>query len=286
MLMASGALYFVPPEHTSIVRTNVTDLLVKGTQRITAEIKERWNWDLLPKSEVAEESSAVSMVTVGTDVRLAKLAEEVQRLKQLAAVPDLGSGSVNQGLKQIQATVVSRGSLKDGIRPLIAWNAEAHSIEPENAIVIQTIGEQSMSENAMVSEGRVLLGKLADAGQDVCRVVPVTDRSFRAPVELIRVTGGQAEFYATGVLEGIGDGFGSVKFIESNLPVQAGDLVVTSREEAFSQHLICGVITEADLPDGEPHWSIQMRPLLDWRTCREVNVLGVPSEAPLQITDQ
>lgn len=123
-------------------------------------------------------------------------------------------------------------------------------------------GEQSGVESeALVLEGRSLVGRIGQVGRWTSTIQPITDPAFRLSVQLLRGDGQQSLLGARGVLSGQGDGTCRITYVDSTQPVVVGDLVVTSADDpSVPAMLLCGRVIEARLQEGSLEWLIVVEP--------------------------
>lgn len=105
-----------------------------------------------------------------------------------------------------------------------------------------------------------LLGRVVEAGRDVSRVLLLTDENMRVAAELIRL-GDSAASGAQGVLWGQGSGLCVLKYVESNVDVKPGDMVVTSGASGLiPKGIALGEVSEVEEAKGAPFKLIYVSP--------------------------
>ncbi len=136
-------------------------------------------------------------------------------------------------------------------------------------------GEQSgVGTDALVLEGRRLVGRVVEVGRWTSTIRPITDPAFRMSVQLLRTNGDQSLLGAQGVLSGGGDGTCRMTYVDATQPVVVGDLIVTPAEVPHvPAMLLCGRVVEARLQEGSLEWLIVVEPAVSMNELTTVAIL-------------
>ncbi len=110
----------------------------------------------------------------------------------------------------------------------------------------------------LVSESRVLFGRIHKLGRWSSLVQPISDPDFRIAVRLVRSSALGPVWGATGILSGTGTGC-EIREVSATEPVAIGDYVYTQPQLSTSSEMIyCGQVTHASIEPSDTHWKIQV----------------------------
>ncbi|MEZ6066169.1 MAG: rod shape-determining protein MreC [Planctomycetaceae bacterium] len=130
-------------------------------------------------------------------------------------------------------------------------------------ILIDRGADTALAIDSVVSHGHILVGRVQQIGQLTSQVQLVTDPEFRIAARVVRRTNSGPVFGAEGVFAGDGAFKGRLELVANTEPLGRGDLVYTAVDVPGDPVWLCiGQITSAELPPGEPHWRVEVRPLL------------------------
>ncbi len=131
-----------------------------------------------------------------------------------------------------------------------------------------------VKHDAVVLDGRRLIGRIVEVGHWTSTIQPVTDPEFRLSVQLLRTAGDQSLLGARGVLSGNGSGGCRMTYVDATLPVVVGDLVVTPPDDPhFTAMLLCGRVTRAELQEGSLEWQIEVEPATSLDELTSVSII-------------
>jgi cell shape-determining protein MreC len=133
-----------------------------------------------------------------------------------------------------------------------------------------------LQPGGVVLAGRRVWGKLASVGSHVSVVRRITDRGYRAEVQIVH---GDADNEAPqrpsprGMLVGTGDRLCRIELVDASEPVSVGDRVYSESDGALPEPLVYGEIVRVEEPRDKLHWQIWMQPAAGSEAPREVAVL-------------
>lgn len=185
-----------------------------------------------------------------------RLREEIERLTPAAAITKR-LVSTNAIIGQVLWT---HNEGRSSLIKLAGAEAERDAlIVADNAVDVGQL--DGVEVDGLVLAGRSIVGRVDDCGLRSCSVVGVSSERFRVTAEIVRKTDSALIAGARGMYQGDGEAGGSLLHIPAELPVSIGDEVFSTPGSIWSgERLHIGTITHAELPPGEPHWSIHVTP--------------------------
>ena len=136
-----------------------------------------------------------------------------------------------------------------------AWN---------RTLLIDKGARDRIRENMPVLSDASVIGKVAETGAAVSKVVLITDPNFRIGV-LVQRTRQQ------GVLYGTAAGGCRVKYLSTDMPLKAGDVVETAGVGGlFPKGLLVGSVVKAWKEPGQLYQVAEVRPFTDLSPLEEV----------------
>ncbi|NOX55619.1 MAG: hypothetical protein GXP27_14505 [Planctomycetes bacterium] len=304
----AAALWWAPPRRTETLRAAVRDAIgpaaaaLQQVKRAVAAIPPMW-------SRSAELAERLRRVQAERDrwrieaqrlaARLVVVREQADRSRQAGSPPTETQPSAPLVLADlVEARILGPGTsrlLQSGQLIGLGQNDGARDqallLEPLPAIDQGT--DVRMAPGLPVYAGRCVVGRIVKAGRWVSLIQPVTDKQYRGYAQLARRTSSQIElaafhdtprpppeqteelvFGARGLLEGTGTGLCRLTLVSRTEPVQVGDLVFTAdRDGAFPYPMFYGTVVRTELPPGQPHWDILVKPAVTLDELHTVSVL-------------
>jgi hypothetical protein len=127
-----------------------------------------------------------------------------------------------------------------------------------------------------VLSGRVVVGRIGQAGRWTSTLNLVTDPAYKASAQLVRDSRSGLVLGAAGVLAGNGDGTCRLDRVPAEAPVSVGDFVYSVEQNTEQPApLYYGRVVTADLPAGADFWSIDVEPAFDTAALDTVQILQV-----------
>jgi len=290
MLGTAAGLPCLPADLARPVRARVHDALYPGEALLHAGLAEgRGWWARLRNSDEAQERVAALEAELEgarlahrqAQLQSALLRERLARVERAGISPAEGTpGSPLLVPELLEASVLGDGTralwregklldvgreegvremelVVDAARPLID-QGESNGIEPEQEVYA----------------GRCVVGRIAAVGRWTSTVERVTDKHYRGLAQLARQTSRGLVFGAEGILEGDGSPTCRLREVPVTDSVEVGDDVYTGgRDGRLSSAMYYGKVVDVKLNEGATAWEIRVRPALDDRDLKTVQVL-------------
>ena len=305
----AAALWKAPPRLTDGLRAAVRDAIgpgaaaVEKTKRTLAAIPPVWS----RSAELAEQVRQAQAERDRWRIQAQRLAaetavlqEQVERLRRIGARPkDAQPTEPLVVADLLEARILGPSTsrlVRDG--KLIAAgrsrDVRGGSLVVEPLTAIDQGRDARLAPGLPVYAGRCVVGRIEKAGGWVSLVQPVTDKQYRGYAQLAHRTSPPIElaaasdatprsppegtedfvFGARGLLEGTGTGLCRLTLISRTEPVQVGDWVFTAdRDGVFPYPMFYGTVIRAELPPGQPHWDILVKPAVTLDELKTVSVL-------------
>ncbi len=183
------------------------------------------------------------------------------------------------GFEVISAQLLSHHGMPAGLRTVMIDAGRAHGLT-RSELVLDASGplldqgqQDGVQAGHSVLAGSVVLGRIERSGRWVSQLLPVTDQSFSARVQLIRRSArGTASTGVEGMLEGTGDAC-RIAGIADTASVAVGDEVFsTDINGVAGPRLYYGKVESADF-ESSGEWSIVVRPAGALSHLEQVSVL-------------
>ena len=130
-----------------------------------------------------------------------------------------------------------------------------------------------IGEEQPVYSGRQVVGRISRVGLWTSTIQLITDPEFRGLAQLGRPGRNGPTFSARGMLHGTGRPLCQLALVRANQVVEVGDEVYTGgRDNLFPWPMLYGTVVTARLKDGAPHWEIRVRPAMQERSLKRVEI--------------
>ncbi|QDT38495.1 Cell shape-determining protein MreC [Stratiformator vulcanicus] len=279
-LLLGGCGLLIVPDSTRVAISEAMLELTVETSAIVRSVATEAGAESEPS--IAEvPSQSFENTSAALRVRMAALQAENERLRVQLALP----GPIRRGLSEayslLDCEVLARGRADSAIPPLLSSKAG----EPLSGVVIslpESVASTSTEaglDDALVMDGRVILGRVDSSSGRTARVTTVGAPEFRASVTIARPSGDAMSILTDGVLEGSTRGPARIKFVPSDIAIRAGDLVLSSASDALPGTCVYGTVGNAEVAAGAPHWDIELQPALTFSNSRHVQVLSLRTAA-------
>lgn len=148
--------------------------------------------------------------------------------------------------------------------------------------VVQAGSELSVSDGLPVFAGRCVAGRIVEAGRWTSTLQYLTEPGFRARAVLVRPDHDDSQgqvfsFGAEGLIEGRSElkqnGLCELTQIPATEHVEVGMAVYSPPGHAVDAPMLFGRVVSAEVPSGGLHWIITVRPAVDLKTLRQVEIV-------------
>ena len=138
----------------------------------------------------------------------------------------------------------------------------------QDSILINQGAKHGISQGMpVVTEQKVLLGKITEVYQSFSRVTLISDKDSSFDIKL-------AESGATGVIKGKGGLNLYLDLVSQEEEVKEGDLIVSSAlGSIYPKGLLVGFVKEVKQSDIEPFYEIEVSPFFDLQAISSVFVI-------------
>lgn len=287
---AGVGLCFAPQRLTSLLRSGLRDALGPGQRLALAagDRTERMVQKLRQVDDRSEEIAALQEQAARRkwrirqlELRGARLQRELDELQATFAPSAPARAEAPLLVAELQpATVLGRESAalwRSGIlldRGTAGGLRETSLVLDDPRPLIDRGADGGLKNGLPVYAGRIVIGKIAEAGRFSSTVQPVTDEDYRGGARLARIVDGELRFGAAGILAGRGDGRCELQRIDSTEPVGVGDEVYTDNTDGlFPYAMYYGRVVKAEPKPGFPWWEIEIEPAANELQPRRVQVL-------------
>jgi rod shape-determining protein MreC len=294
VLMASGGLFIAPPRLQQAVRGSVLDVVVSGQALAMSR------YDALrrsasslaftrrPVENVAtaapSDEAARKLEQTCRKLRLenARLREELQLAEKYGvspiAIPKLHATTTPE---VVRAALVSRQVLSQW-RTLRTLNQGRSAGISESSLVLEEDSphldqgaDAGIEPDLDVFIGRCVVGRIASVGRWTSTLESITDRRYRALVQIVRPTDQGGSFGTEGILVGQGNGLCKLTEVPTTETVRVGDEVYTSERDSHAGvSLYYGRIRSVE--EAGRHWDITVEPAVKTQELNSVAVLKLP----------
>lgn len=161
--------------------------------------------------------------------------------------------------------------------------------------VVQAGSELSVADGLPVFAGRCVVGRIVEAGRWTSTLQYLTEPGFRARAVLVGPESDGSEgqtflFGAEGLIEGRSDlkqnGLCELSQIPATEHVDVGMAVYSPPGHAVDAPMLFGRVVSAEVPSGGLHWIITVRPAVDLKTLRQVEIVVPVLEIDLSGEDR
>jgi rod shape-determining protein MreC len=293
-LVMSAALFIAPPRLQQSVREAVLDVVVSGQAfaitryqalrqstsfKVVGAIPD--NGDFRPTSP-DDKSRSLERICRGLRIENARLRGELQLAEKYGvspiAVPNSRSGPVPE---VVLAAIVSRQTLSQW-RTVRTLNQGRSSGVSDSALVLEEDSphldqgaDTGIEPELDVFIGRCVVGRIASVGRWTSTLESITDRRYRALVQIVRPTDQGGSFGTEGILVGQGDGLCKLTEVPTTESVRVGDEVYSSeRDSRAGIPFYYGRVRAVE--EAGRHWDITVEPAVKARDLKSVAVLKLP----------
>lgn len=272
-LLLGIALWFAPAQVVARLRGVFLDLLRPGLESVQAVD------GIIATQRTAWQSAEIQQLN--TQLRELKLAEaqQAERIRRLSVLlADLQEqpvstlpGTIDVGTPLFTPSVISGrvlgSSLSQSWRTGVVFDRGWPAGVREAALVVQgdapliDVGEREhLSPEDPLILGRIVLGKVEVVGRWTSTYLPVTDREFRGPAQLLHGDSVGQYWGAKGLLRGNGMSC-ELQGISSTETVRVGDDVFTAdRDGILEAPLYYGKVAKAELTEDGREWIVIVEP--------------------------
>lgn len=289
LALAMGAgLMFVPAEAARPFRTLFHDILSPGQTLLDAAWRQSRAWSASWPATTDRQRGARDLDAALRSARLENRRLEVQladlrsRFERLSAQQGLAPLAASPPLlitpKLIEARVIGdeTAALWRGRKLLSAGTREAIA---ESALVLDDarplvdVGDDGpVASGDAVYAGRIVIGKIAEAGRYTSTLRLVTDPAYSGRARLARRTSQGLVFGPEGTFVGDGSDLCRLKHIAD--PVNVGDEVFTGGTDGVLPFpMYYGQVVRAELDAGSREWSIWVKPAASGERLETVVIL-------------
>lgn len=293
-LVTSAGLFIAPPRLQQTVRGAILDVVVSG-QAIAIERYQALrqstslrvvaaNSDKSDARPASSDDKSRSLEQTCRKLRIenARLREELQLAEKYGvspiAVPKSRAGAAPE---VVQAAIVSRQALSQW-RTVRTLNQGRSSGVSESSLVLEEDSPHlNQGTNAGLEPeldvliGRCVVGRIASVGRWTSTLEAITDRRYRALVQIVRPTDQGGSFGTEGILVGQGNGLCKLTEVPTTESVRVGDEVYTSERDSHAGiPLYYGRIRSVD--EAGRHWDITVEPAAKVEDLKSVAVLKLP----------
>lgn len=283
-------LFALPAETTSLLRTLVRDATLPGNRAIVVlqkkghELLERYRPSSVADPEVTklrEELEKQQLENRRLKLEIAAANERLAAAKRHGASPYAAVKSRPLVVPElIEANVMgdaAAGAFRTSQlidRGNTSGIAESDLILRSTAPVIDLGQDAGLEPDQPIYAGRVVIGKVRDAGRWTSTIERVTDIEYRGHAQLIWQSPQGPVFGAEGILEGRGDGSCRLTNVAATAAVNVGDEVYTAKKPgALPDPMYYGKVVSAELTDGALFWDIVVKPEAEQLSLQTVQVL-------------
>ncbi|MCH2202479.1 MAG: hypothetical protein MK102_10960 [Fuerstiella sp.] len=232
-------------------------------------------------------------VPVGTDSALAPQLQDMEQQRRALIIENTQlhnrlqrlSASKGHSLQRVplvgfdvvSAQIISHYGMPSCLRQAMIDAGRVHGLR-RSELVLDATGtvldsgiRNGVTDGRPVLAGSIVVGRIAQAGRWVSQLVPVTDESYSARIQLIRHSAGGTQPGAEGMLEGTGDSC-RISGIADVASVAIGDEVFSADISGLSGPcLYYGTVVTADFKSAAG-WSVFVKPAI---TLSEVDDVAV-----------
>jgi rod shape-determining protein MreC len=299
VVMAAAGLFIAPPRLQQTVRGAVLDVVVSGQalamSRYDALRHSASNVAFAGRpvenavSTAASDQSTRNLEQTCRKLRIenARLREELQLAEKYGVSPiavpprDANTSRATVAPEVVRAAVVSRQALAQW-RTLRTLNqgrsagiSESSLVLEENSPHLDQGADAGIEPDLDVFIGRCVVGRIASVGRWTSTLESITDRRYRALVQIVRPTDQGGSFGTEGILVGQGNGLCKLTEVPTTETVRVGDEVYTSERDSHAGiPLYYGRIRSVE--EAGRHWDITVEPAVKTEELNSVAVLKLP----------
>lgn len=293
-LVTSAGLFIAPPRLQQTVRGAILDVVVSG-QAIAIERYQALrqstslrvvaaNSDKSDARPASSDDKSRSLEQICRKLRIenARLREELQLAEKYGVSPiAVPKSRADAAPEVVQAAIVSRQALSQW-RMVRTLNQGRSSGVSELSLVLEEDSPHlNQGTNAGLEPeldvliGRCVVGRIASVGRWTSTLEAITDRRYRALVQIVRPTDQGGSFGTEGILVGQGNGLCKLTEVPTTESVRVGDEVYTSERDSHAGiPLYYGRIRSVD--EAGRHWDITVEPAAKVEDLKSVAVLKLP----------
>ena len=293
--LLAGILWMSPAETTQPVRAAVRDVLLPGQMFIASSQDRMQHW-------TAPWHNKTQSTSPEHDKELAALKQQIQMLELRQRQWVVRNLQLQQQLQQYQISSSAPPLANDTPSLLVPDLVEARLLGQETGPLwrskrLLSIGQShGATESALVLEGtkplldlgqdhglaseqpiyagRVVVGRIAQAGRWSSTLRLVTDLGYSGLARLVRVSPEGLVSGPRANLQGDGTPTCLLKWVKSHEAVAVGDLVFTGETDGIlPSPMYYGKVISCDLPEGATEWSIRVEPACLQLELQSVQVL-------------
>ena len=206
-----------------------------------------------------------------------RLREENARLRQVAILNETARRDV-EGLREL-LDLRFPAAFPDDFDHVAASVTASPRSEFEQQVVISAGSSDGIAVNDAVINGNGLVGRIVQAGENISKVLLLTDQDSAAAALDI-----DGESTATGLVRAARPGSGALVFdrVGKDEQVERGDWIVTKGtregelESLYPRGIPIGVVTFVNQTDTDPYKRIQLEPFVDFDALDQNLIVLVP----------
>jgi rod shape-determining protein MreC len=291
VLVTAAGLFITPPRLQQIVRAAVLDVVVSGQALAMSRyealrdssphlaIASRTGKDESPPAVSDDKTQSLERTCRQLRIENARLREELQLAEKYGVSPiAVPKSRMSAPPEVIEAAIVSRQSLSQG-RTLRTLNQGRSAGIAESSLVLEEAlphldqgTDAGIEPELDVFIGRCVVGRIASVGRWTSTLEAITDRHYRALVQIVRPTDQGGSFGTEGILVGQGNGVCKLTEVPTTETVRVGDEVYTSERDSHAGiPLYYGRIRTVE--EAGRHWDITVDPAVKTADLKSVVVL-------------
>lgn len=180
----------------------------------------------------------------------------------------------------LTAAVIGRSSSAGSLRRILLRRGTSRNVDREMLVLESGLAlidqgrPAGMDVGQPVYSGAAVVGRVAEVGDYVSAIRTITDREFKAHVQLVRQTTQGLRFGSEGRLVGLGSDRCRVHEIPPTEAVAVGDMVFSGeRSGSLPFPMLYGRVVRAELQKGAHEWLIEVEPAADLNNQQHVVIL-------------